>query len=985
MHRSLPLLTDDHGHVVTFANCTRVVRHADPRRLFVKIEHQSLQLTVVVLHAPCLGKATGDATAPIDAIRTWWIETSSIWHQSVDTEMVCVCVDANATLASTNTEFFQQHDADPVTAQSVVFEEFLTDHAMYVPSTFASLHVGPSFTWTHSSGRRMRLDFVLLSRRLFDMAAQSRTWSDYDGTFSHEDHIPVCLELSGWLQGTTTPKTTQWDDLALICPQRCRAFQDALATLPVPTWEVSVDSHCALYEQQLKQLAHQFFTKRKGSRRRPTLSAEALDAIAFKRHVLDCGRAWDLMTDQNFKTELKSLETHVRMLVSRDLCIFYDQVLVHLQEAGHLSNHKEMFRMLARLGGRKHKMKLPARPLPMLRTKDGKTVQSYAQQQALWMDQFAKIEAGMHISWQTLHRSDSAGLGLSRDLPEADMFPTDWTLQEAVASLKRGKAPGPNGLIPRILKAGGSIFTKQFLTLTAKTVAHGKEPTSWKGGRLAPLHKGRGSPTDPTAYRAIYISDYTSKVYHKLLRQKLEKAWMQRMDLLQLGGRKSVGTDLAHHMIESHQFWCRKRKFSSAVVFFDLRAAFYSVLRQALVAVDIDSTAFVAALSRMGLPLTIIENWLQQAGADHAIEDASPHLEKLIQDCMTNTFFTIDGVPGVCKTTRGTRPGDPLGDLLFNLIMRLVLQDTHSYIQQHSDAAWLGMTDSCVSFAESQAVPDNAYVDVSFVDDAAIALHASSLPEVEALIKVVVEGFHHAATLRGLDINFEQGKTEVMWDILGKGSRSLKERLHDDQQCLKWTTDQHTFDLRVSHSYKHLGSWMQVAGSHQREFSHRAGQALQSWGCLARSFYQKTYVGFQAKKIAFQSLSMSRMMFNSHTWTGVTDEMLAHWQQKLRKPVGLMARPLLRGNAPTHVDTNDLFALLHVLPPIDQLHVARLRYLKRLLQYCPQGLWNLLFDVKDLPTSWLQLCQSSFAWFLQFYQVPGAPCDSGDLLAWLLT
>ena len=145
------------------------------------------------------------------------------------------------------------------------------------------------------------------------------------------------------------------------------------------------------------------------------------------------------------------------------------------------------------------------------------------------------------------------------------------------------------------------------------------------------------------------------------------------MDLLQLGGRKSMGTDLAHHLLETHQFWCRSKKIPSAIVFFDLRAAFYSVLRQALIATEMDPTALIAALTRMGLPSDVISEWLQQASADHAVLDASPHLEKLIQDCMTNTFFSIDGVPGVCKTTRGTRPGDPLGDLLFNLIMRLVL------------------------------------------------------------------------------------------------------------------------------------------------------------------------------------------------------------------------------------------------------------------------------------------------------------------------
>lgn len=983
LHRHLPFLTHHDGSQVSFSDCACVVLHADSRRLFVKIEHPAIQLTAVVLHAPCLGKATGDATAPIDVVKQWWAETSSIWHATISGEYVCGFVDANATLASTNTEYFQSHHADPTTAQSLVFEDFLIGHALFAPSTFSALHHGPSYTWTHSSGRRMRLDYVLLNQALFAMVDKSETWTSYDGTFTHEDHIPACVALSGWISGDVVSSKPHWDDLALLDPARCREFQAALATLPIPAWEVSTGSHCELFESQYLQLAKQFFTKKAGTRRRPTLSRESLDAIAFKRHVLDCGRAWGLMTDDTFKAELKPIEIHVRKLVSRDLRNFYDQILVQLQEAGHLSDHKQMFRMLARVGGRKHKMKLPARPLPMLRAPNGQFVQSFAQQQKLWLDHFAKVEAGLHIHWQTLQRDDSRGLGLATDIQEAMTFPTDWDLQAAVAQLHRGKTPGPNGLTPCLLKAGGSTFTKQFVALTTKTVAHGKEPSVWKGGRLFPLHKGRGPPTEPDSYRAIYISDYTSKLYHRMLRQQLEISWNRNMEFLQVGGRKHMGTDIAHHMLQAHQFWCRQNKFASAVVFFDLRAAFYSVLRQALIAAEIDPTALIAALSRFGVPQPVIDAWIQQAAQDHAIADASPHLEKLIHDCMVNTFFTLDAVPGVCKTTRGTRPGDPLGDLLFNLIMRLVLRDTHAYIQECTNAEWIGTPCHCESFARSDEISSSAYFDVSFVDDAAIAVHASSLSDLEQLIKRAVEGFHQAAALRGLDVNFDQGKTEVMWDVLGRGSKALKERLHDAGYRLCWKELGQAFCLRVSHSYKHLGSWMQTAGSHQREIQHRASQALQSWGCLARSFYNKPYVGIKAKSIAFQSLSMSRLLYNAHTWTGITDEMLAHWQQKLRKPIGLLAKPFLRGVAPVKVDTNDLFAIVQILPPVDQLHLARLRYLKRLLSFCPQGLWNFLHQTKDCQTGWLGACVTSFEWFLQFYQVPGAPADSHDFDAWL--
>ena len=924
-HRNLPIMYAADQRPISLANCHYVVAHADPRRLFVNFEHQTFQLSVAVLHAPCLGKSSGNATAPIDVLKQWWADTAAVWAHAVRHSMTCVFIDANATLATGATDFFHMHQADSTTPQTALFEEFLIDHHLYVPSTFEALHTGPSYTWTHSSGKRMRLDYVLLSRALFEMVNHSSTWRSYDGTFAHEDHIPAVLGLSGWILPTDAKERHRWDEAALLCPERCYQFQQALATLPIPPWEVQVDDHCRLYEAQYLQLAKQFFTQKKGVRRRPPLSTTTLDAIAFKRHVLDCGRNWGLMTDQ----------------------------------AG------------------------PARPLPMLKTTQGSTATSFRQQQEIWFNQFSKVEAGLSSSLEGLQSKDACPPDLPLDLQEAALFPTEWQLQATVAKLKRGRVPGPNGLTPCILKAGGSTFAKQFLTLTTKTVAHAKEPTSWKGGKLVPLYKGKDSTVDPASYRAIYISDHTSKIYHRLLRQHLEIPWSTDIDLLQMGGRKKVGTDLAHHMLEAHQFWCRTRRLPSAVVFFDLRAAFYSVLRQALLETSLDPTMLRQALETWQVPERLIQIWLDQAQKDHAILGATPHAERLIHDCMNNTFFTVDGVEGVCCTTRGTRPGDPLGDLLFNLIMRLVLHDMHETIQATTQATWIGAPEHCDSFAHSTAVPSHAYFDVSFVDDAAVAVHAESLNELEHTIKRVVEAFHQAAAIRGLDVNFSKGKTEVLWNFIGKGSKALKERLHDAGQWLHWEAEGSSFSLRVSHAYKHLGSWMQIGGHHQRECMHRAALALQSWGSLARSFYHKRYVSLASKTRAFQSLSMSRLMFNAHTWVGVKEDQLDHWQQKLRKPLGLMTKQMLRGIAPVKIDTADLFALAQILPPKDQLHVARLRYLKRLLSYCPQTLWNMLFQAQDHPDNWLALCASSFEWFLQFYQVPGAPKDTHDLPAWL--
>ena len=111
---------------------------------------------------------------------------------------------------------------------------------------------------------------------------------------------------------------------------KCRQFQGALATLPLPTWNIHPNDHCALYETQLLALARQFFEVRDRKRCRPQLSQHTLDTIAMKRHVLDCGRAFHLMQDPEFKQLLTELEVQVRRLVRSDLSFLFDQLLVQM-------------------------------------------------------------------------------------------------------------------------------------------------------------------------------------------------------------------------------------------------------------------------------------------------------------------------------------------------------------------------------------------------------------------------------------------------------------------------------------------------------------------------------------------------------------------------------------------------------------------------------------------------------------------------------
>ena len=117
------------------------------------------------------------------------------------------------------------------------------------------------------------------------------------------------------------------------------------------------------------------------------------------------------------------------------------------------------------------------------------------------------------------------------------------------------------------------------------------------------------------------------------------------------------------------------------------------------------------------------------------------------------TYFQVDGVDEVALTTRGTRPGDPVGDILFNMVMGLILQDVTNTLQEQTPAKWQGDATPVSDLSEVHPVPDHAWCEVAFVDDLAILLRAPSQQGLYDLALQAFAAIEGAANKRGLKLN----------------------------------------------------------------------------------------------------------------------------------------------------------------------------------------------------------------------------------------
>ena len=558
LHKHMAL--DDERHL-TFSQFKAVVVVADPRRLVVNLSHPKINISFVVLHVPCKSNSCS-----LEQLATWWQETQALLQQARLASLTWCMIDANAPLASESTPFFQMHGAEISNAQGRLFEEVLQHMEWYVPATMEWAHQGPHCTWTHPRGSQLRRDYVACSKTAFEWC--SKTWVDihFDGGFGHDDHYPVVMQCQGWRYDSPGSTKVQWDPLAFVDPVKCHQFRDAVRSLPIPDWSTHVDSHAEIMESQLFAVAKQHFQKTSHDRMRPRLSESTRNLIQFKRSCLDFGRAHSLMQDAQFRDQLKCIEKDIRLRVR------HNHLVQELATAGELHDSRHMYKLLTRLGGRKS-AKTDAKALPILKVQ-GVPVRSFVDQQKLWMKQFADIEAGNIMARSEFHRHLPACLGVPHDDMSLAVFPDLPEIMQQIHRLKRGKAPGPNGLPPDVLKAGSHDIAQHLVVLTTKIAAHGREPAAWRTGKLIPLHKGKLAKSDPTGYRSIFLNNFTTKIYHSVLRKHLVQAWSSVLTHIQIGGRKGLGCDSAHHIIQAHVAYGQIHKHPSAILFVDFKSAF---------------------------------------------------------------------------------------------------------------------------------------------------------------------------------------------------------------------------------------------------------------------------------------------------------------------------------------------------------------------------------------------------------------------------
>ena len=305
---------------------------------------------------------------------------------------------------------------------------------------------------------------------------------------------------------------------------------------------------------------------------------------------------------------------------------------------------------------------------------------------------------------------------------------------------------------------------------------------------------------------------------------------------------------------------------TTAVIFVDLKAAFHHMLREYVFSIrdPLQQHELQRIFDSNEFNIDQLAADLQQACQEKP-QDIPEALRLFLHDIHRSTWFQLDpDQDQVVTTDRGTRPGSPLADLGFNLLMSRImhqlgdgLQLLHDYVQ------------GCDQLGTH--IPP-----ISWVDDLAIPLATTAPHKMIPLIQDVVALLHTTFNAHGMTMNFETGKSEAVVMYRGKGANVCRTELFDSETmpCIVTATDTHILSLKVVAAYRHLGARFTMNADGEAEVTSRIAMARQSYQELKRAIFHNKHIPLKGRMQLYDSLIVARLMYACAVWTDISSSQL---------------------------------------------------------------------------------------------------------------
>ena len=828
--------------------------NATSQRLIVRLTLPTLRLMIIVGHSP-------DSSKP-DVVQSWWdLLTTAIPATMRHWPTILLC-DANARLGSHPSDAVGVHQSHPENEAGAIFHQWLLDHQMFLPQTYSEHHQGLGHTWHHPKGHTARLDYIALSKDLFDANIRTQL-ADVDLALHRIDHLAVQIDIP---VSVGAPKASK----------ASRRFDTHQTEVYNPAWNLDVHTHAAqlhgmlrdscatpahikvrrkthLTEHTWNLIAHKKFHWRRCKQIARTKTLAILRQVfeTWKAGRNDCfppaphASRWLQLADQTLawhSYNYESLSTTTTLAVRQDDQMYYQSLA---ESSGNVAADEGIGGLWKRI-----KFLLPKQVL-----KRKSNIRCCGPEHSELLQHYNLLEAGTskpyHALLQEVAQTQQDKISEAPLEVSLSLLPTRLDVEKHLHQAKRGKAPGLDNLAIDQLRPFTPWISQPIFQLFFKAWLLAAEPLQYKGGILVSILKKPGLWT-VNNLRGIMLIENVGKLFHALLRAKLLPWATERKLSYQYGGFRGQQTAHASLHLRSFMNIVKAKHLSCAVVFIDLRSAFHSLIREhAFGVTHALPEQLQSVLAREGFDVAALtESIAIHSAAFQELPD--PSLVRVVQEAHQGTWYHLPPTENCQQTFRGSRPGSPVADIAFNILMTTVLGEIRDRMNE------------IPALIAAQCAVDAAIPVITWVDDVAIPIPIVDLALTTQVLTNVLQILHCSFASFGLQLNLSPGKTEALFQPRGPHAAQARRDLFIDQSAHVQVGLSEP--LRLVTQYKHLGMLVAHNIAIDRDLAQRLGRATAAFRSLRKSLFTNRHIPVKVRLQLLEALVLPRIFYGCGAW-----------------------------------------------------------------------------------------------------------------------
>ena len=313
------------------------------------------------------------------------------------------------------------------------------------------------------------------------------------------------------------------------------------------------------------------------------------------------------------------------------------------------------------------------------------------------------------------------------------------------------------------------------------------------------------------------------------------------------------------------------------------------------------------------------------------------------------SWFSVNNLATNFRVMCGTRPGDPLADLIFNLAFSLTLKQLQLDLANLGREISLPLAGASIWPRAHEPTTEVTLDAPAFMDDFCVLIFPPAEQILQATTEVVT-ATAAATSKSGLRLNFASGKSEALLFISGRGARSAKRQLTaldadtsgpTKIYLLPFAADQ---CLRIVQTYRHLGVTTSTATTARTMVSANLASAAAATSAISRSILSKHRLSATTRTLVAGAVVNSRALFSAGTWQTLPKAYFAKLFHGLASPLRRIAHTLHHKWDPDapHFSSAEAYWVMGQPHARAQLAAARLRYASRVSKNGPMSLVALL-------------------------------------------